>query len=657
MTIQDLEQFSPHHYTYDVRDQLKRHIYGRSDKAFAAGDAARDAIATKEQIETRQATMRAKFIEAIGGLPTSATPLNARTVGTVKCDGFRIEKIIFESRPGTFVTANLYLPDGITEPRGAVLFLCGHHGEAKHVGQYQIVCQYLVRAGLVVLSQDPVGQGERFSYYDQALGKPTVGPCTTEHDHAGFQCLPLGDSLARYFLHDAMRGVDYLRSRPEVDVSKIGVTGNSGGGTQTCLMMVCDPRISAAAPGTFLMNRQTYIYAGGPQDSEQIWPGTTAFGFDHEDFLLMMVPRPVRVLAVQYDFFPIEGTRRSVERTKRFWEICGKRGGLDLVEDASTHCYTPQLAKAAAEFFSQHLLGKKVTSSDEGITAIEPSKLWCTDSGQVRGEIEGARFVFDENRDRLARVEANRQSMPDAERRENAFAWIRERVFANRSDCDLNPRHYQSGQVDDFSVQMCLWWSQEGIFNNAFAFRDTQFEGQELPVTIAVWDDGTSQLQPHWEWISRACSSGRAVMVLDTSGVGALEPNALSAIPIHSIHGTLHKLADDLIWLDDSLTALRTYDVLRALDVINHWPGLALEDIRLYGNGRQGVYAQFAALLDERISHVDIDEDIGSYASWVGARHYESQGMLNVILPGILKHFDLPDLERWLGDRMTVVRK
>ena len=157
--------------TWNVGSQLKDHVYRRSEAAFAAGEAARDEIKTEKQLKERQRRLRRAFIKNLGGLPSSQTPLNAKVVGRIKCDGFRIEKVIFQSRPKVFVTANLYIPDGITKPRGAVQFLSGHHETAKHTPEYQVVCLYLVKAGLVVLAQDPVGQGERYSYYEKEIDK------------------------------------------------------------------------------------------------------------------------------------------------------------------------------------------------------------------------------------------------------------------------------------------------------------------------------------------------------------------------------------------------------------------------------------------------------------------------------------------------------
>ncbi|TVY05689.1 hypothetical protein [Paenibacillus cremeus] len=145
MSIQELENRVIR--LYDVKSQLKAFIYQLSEEAFEKGDRARDQIKTIEQLEDRNAWMRQKFIESMGGLPSNDSPLRPQIVGTIQCDGYRIEKIIFESRSNVFVTSNLYVPDGITSPRGAVLFLCGHLEQAKCADEYQIVCQYLTRAG------------------------------------------------------------------------------------------------------------------------------------------------------------------------------------------------------------------------------------------------------------------------------------------------------------------------------------------------------------------------------------------------------------------------------------------------------------------------------------------------------------------------------
>jgi hypothetical protein len=647
MNFGQLEKVSPGQHFYDVRDQLKWHIYHRSERAFAAGDAARDHVTTRKALHARQQAVRERFItDSLGGLPPMDTPLHPQITGTVEGDGFHIEKVIFQSRPRHYVTANLYLPDGLTGPCGAVLFVCGHAKEAKGYSEYQAVCQYLVQAGLIVLAQDPIGQGERYSYYEPALKTVTVAECCPDHDYAGAQCLPLGDSLARYFVHDSMRAIDYLCSRPEVDPKRIGITGNSGGGTQSCLMLLADPRLAAAAIGTFIMSRETYMHSGGAQDAEQIWPGFTAAGYDHEDVLLMMAPKPVRVLAVTEDFFPIEGTRRTVARCRRLWELYGKADQIDLVEDVATHAYTRPLARAAAEFFSLHLLGREATPDPERIVPFPAQALWCTRSGQVRGELEDAAFVHEVNVERLLEREQERLETPAAVRRDSAMEWLKGEVFRDRKPCDLNPRFYHRNTIDDLRVRAGIWWSQEGLFNHGIAFRDLQYDDRDLPVTLALWDGGTRSLQAHSDWIRQTCRDGRLVIVQDVVGAGALLPHSLhEGCAPEEFYGVIHKLADDLTWLDDSLAAMRIYDVLRALEMVGRWPGASDSDIRLYAHGKMGLYGRLAAALDVRIRRVEAVGGWKSYAEWVGARHYDTHNIKSLILRDMLRHFDLPDIE------------
>lgn len=644
MTLAELEQWTPQAGLYDVADVLVRHVYHRSQVAFAAGDTSRDALKTAEQIRARQAYIRIKLLEGIGGLPSSDTPLSPVVTGIVQGDGFRVEKVIFEARPKHFVTANLYVPEGIPEPGAAVLFVCGHHREAKHHPEYQAVCQRLMRAGLIVLAQDPVGQGERFGYYEAATGETTVTWGTTEHDYAGAQMLPLGDSLARYFLHDSLRAMEYLASRPEVDPARIGVTGNSGGGTQaSLLLMTASEHIAAAAPTTFIMNRETYQKTGGAQDAEQIWPQFTEAGLDHEDILLALWPKPLQVQAVTSDFFPIEGTRRTAARCRRFWELAGTPDAFALIEDDSTHAYTPSLANAAAQFFARHLLGKTVPPAEPAsICPLPMEQLWCTKSGQIRGELKGAGFAHEDNLRRGSEIAGQRKSVS----REAAVSWLRGRVSANRASGDLCPRFPFTGICGDLTFSACLWRPQEDLFNIAYLGRPTALDGKELPVTICLWDGGTRQLAEREAMIGKICGAGRAALICDVSGAGAMVPRRINGRPMDAQYGTLHKLACDLLFLGDDLLSLRVYDVLRTLDLIAAWPGVTAADIELVASGRIGVAGRLAAALDARIKRVTVADGPKSWEEWSLSRHYDPEGIYDLILHRALRYFDLPDLER-----------
>ncbi|MSU24983.1 MAG: hypothetical protein EXS32_14340 [Opitutus sp.] len=625
--------------------QLKDYIYERSRRAIAAGDAQRDALKTEAAVRQRQEEIRRTVIANLGGLPPSDTPLNPRITGTVEGRGFRIEKVIFEARPHHYVTANLYLPSNRSPGRSAaVLFLSGHHATARMAPEYQSVCQTLAHAGLIVLAQDPIGQGERLSYYEAATKRPTILAGTREHDYAGAQARFLGDTLARYFLHDAMRGIDYLLTRPEVDPARIGVTGNSGGGTQTSLVMLADPRVAAAAPVTFIMNRDTYQRTGQAQDAEQIWPGFTAAGYDHEDILLALAPKPVCVLAVTSDFFPIEGTRRTVTRDRRIWEISGKSAALELVENDSTHAYTPKLARAAAAFFAKHLTGRAAD-----FTGFEPKpfpleQIQCTASGQVRGEIADAEFVFEATAERLKAAEAARTALTAAERKSRATAWLRPQVFRDRENNPLNPRRITRGQtVGQFTVEIAFWWSQPNLGNLGMLIRARERPAGSQPVTVAIWDDGTAALSRHTEWIEAECARGRAVFVVNLAGMGPLQPDAINSGAMQEFYGTWHKLSDDLEWLGDSMVALRTYEALRAVDVLAEWPELARDDVRFHAEGRAGVHAKLATALDPRIRSCEWTGGF-KFGDFVRTRTYDAKDIKSFTLPDVLRYFDLDEL-------------
>ncbi|SDC66795.1 Acetyl xylan esterase (AXE1) [Paenibacillus sp. UNCCL117] len=632
---------------YDTRDQLKRHIYDRADRAFAAGDQARDRIAGPEQLKARQLEMKAAFLTAIGGLPETEAPLNARTAGRSEGSGYSVENVIFESRPGHYVTSNLYLPAQLEAPDAAVLFLCGHEYEAKHSPYYHEVCLRLVQAGLIVLALDPVGQGERLGFHEpgSAGGEAVWG--TREHQYLGVKSHAVGESVARYFIHDAMRAVDYLCSRQEVDPARIGVTGNSGGGTQTAMLMMCDDRIAAAAPATFIMNRQMYMHAGGVQDAEQVWPGLTAAGFDHEDLLLSFAPKPLLVLAAEYDFFPIEATRRTVARSKRFWELLGREEGLRLTTDRSLHRFTDKLAVAAAAFFAEQLAGRhpSAAADREPLPPLPAGRLICTSSGQVREEFPDARSIDDEIIVQADELERTRGASSDDRMRQESLAWLREKIVSNRKPVGLSPRRVPMGRVDDVTAEYILWWSQEGLMNSGYVFQSTEAEdGAKQPVTVCVWRGGTGSLEAHWTWIRQTCGGGRTVLVLNSSGVGPHEPYPIYARPAHGFFGVIHKLADDLIWLGDSLAALRAYDVIRCLDLIGHLDEWQSGQVDFYTEGLQGIYVRLAAAVDERVGHIAEERPVKSVADQVRSRQYEEEDVMSVVLPGLLRYCDLPEL-------------
>ena len=155
-----------------------------------------EAIASEQDLLRVQEQIHRHLLMMIGGLPTEKTPLNARVTGQVAMDGFHVEKLIYESLPGVYVTALVYVPeDGATKHPG-ILVPVGHSTNGKV--HYQALCQRLVRRGYVVIAWDPVGQGERSQFWDAKAGRSRYNLICAEHAVMGNFAYLAGTNLARW---------------------------------------------------------------------------------------------------------------------------------------------------------------------------------------------------------------------------------------------------------------------------------------------------------------------------------------------------------------------------------------------------------------------------------------------------------------------------
>ena len=284
--------------------QLYRQLQEQAYAALNRREAVFEELKSPDQIVARQKKLREFFLQQLGGLP-ERTAINARTVRTIPCDGYRIECVIFDSQPGHRITANLYLPDA-DGPVPGVVVSSGHSRTAKTADYNQRFGIMMATHGMAALCFDPIGQGERSQILNED-GQNRFSGTTTEHFLVGVGSILTGRNTARYRVWDAMRAIDYITSRPEVDGSKIGFTGCSGGGTVTSYVMALDDRIMCAAPACYLTTFRHLISSIGPQDAEQNICGQLKFGMDHPDYILMRAPSPTLISATTGDYFSIAG--------------------------------------------------------------------------------------------------------------------------------------------------------------------------------------------------------------------------------------------------------------------------------------------------------------------------------------------------------------
>ncbi|OYW09034.1 MAG: hypothetical protein B7X34_07495, partial [Acidobacteriia bacterium 12-62-4] len=343
-------------------------------------------LKTPAEIRAYGQQVREKLLRWIGGLPTERTPLNVQRTGRIEHADYRVEKIIFESQPGFFVTASLYIPTNRPGPFPAIVQPTGHSLTAKARELYQSLSIGFAKYGFVVLTYDPLGQGERRIFFDRDLGDSKVGGTTVEHQMVGIQSLLGGESLARLMIWDGMRALDLLASLPEVDPKRLGVAGCSGGGTLTAYLAALDPRVQAAAPACYISSWQEQLGGTGPQDAEQQFPDQLRDGFDHGDFLIAAAPKPYLIASTTEDFFPLAGARRTFEEAKAIYNRFGAEDKIAWFTAPGGHGMRADTRGAIYAWMRKWLQNTPGPAPEPRFTVELEEDLNASPTGQVGGE-------------------------------------------------------------------------------------------------------------------------------------------------------------------------------------------------------------------------------------------------------------------------------
>jgi len=602
---------------HDASRDLWREIEQRTSAAIELGQQLADkALETPHTLDAFQSHVRDVVEQGIGGR------LSEVVSGTAGANFFltdvlqpepqapyRIEKVSLTSPAGTRIPLNIYAPN-TSGPHPAVLFLCGHDPLGKAGHAYQQACAMFAMAGFVVATFDPLGQGERHSYLDS---KPPIAPGTTEHTYAGIPYWFSGTSLARYFLADADAVLNHLMNRTDVDASRIIATGSSGGGMLTTLMMALEPRLAGAAPAAYVTSKAEYVTTGARQDAEQILLGATAAGLDHDWLLMAMAPKPVCVLATNWDFFPIEGAIRSSARASRAWQLLGRDKDFRLARFDTPHMYHLDMAREVIEFFSKRFeLPHQPHLADFVPVTLSPTELQVTSSGQVETEEDGALFAPELLRREIAerqRVELSGHGAAPATA-QTAKAWLRAKIFAHRKPVEPNPRY-----VEGDGEWHALWRNEANIWGAGIVYGTP---AEEIH-TIAITDMGeTSRAQP-------------GTLALHVRGRGALQPHDRDQLPPENQASSTYRIITDLIGLDDSLAAAQIWDVLRAIDIF------ANREIQLVGVGYGAYLARLAAFCDPRVKALNLaDEFVDPDHFWARREYDTGRGAWHGVIPGML---------------------
>lgn len=598
-------------------------------------------IETEEGVEEYKEKVARAVSRAFGKFPRR-TPLNPRISGTLKRPGHVIERMTFESRPGCLVTANLYVPLGLKSPAPGVIAPCGHSGNGKALPLYQGFCQRLAASGFVVLMYDPFNQGERDQYHGLE-DREIVSGCCNAHNMMGKQLELLGEFFGMWRAWDGIRALDYLVTRPEVDETRIGLTGNSGGGTMSQWLWALDDRFTVVAPGCFVTTYLHNIENELPQDCEQYPPGILGAGLEMVDLMVLRAPKPALLLGQAYDYFDRRGLIRAYEDLKHFYGILGSPGNVELFIGPHGHGYHRENQEAMVRFFSSHSGTGRVVEIDT--EEVEERALWATPGGNVIDS--GAVPVYSLIAGKAQEMSSGRGSITAASLRRRVARVLN---LSARRELPryrvLRPEGPPEKRYGRYSVE-----TEEGIqvllrrrveVPERVAYLEPE-ERVSLYLPHVSVEEDLGEYEPEESWVPSP------VFTLDPRGMG-------ESMPEGGLDKFFHPYGLDYMYhgigllLEESYLGRRVHDVLSTMDLLAE-RGAGVID--LFGRGQGAILAMFAGILHRRAGTVTMKNGPGSFLEW--AKSPLVLWPASNFPRGVLKYFDMPDCRDVLGERLTVI--
>lgn len=612
-------------------------------------------FASAEDWQTHMGAVRENFRQSLGAFP-ERTPLKPQLVGILERDGYVIEKLLIESQPGFPVSVNLYRPPEITEPLPAVLNPLGHWADGKAELVVQARGIGLARQGYVALVYDPIGQGERSQHWDFATNTDPVPSSTEQHAGACLPCWLVGQTVINHMVWDGVRMLDYLETRTDVDASRIGCTGASGGGTYTMFMTALDDRIKAAVPVCSTATYERMHSKGQIGDPCQDPIGSYPDDMDMADLLMCRAPLPMQITCTTYDFFPLIGVRDVYADVLDCYTALGVPERANIFEAPAHHDYNQPMREAMYAWFNRWLKDAPGPVTEAPFTIEAPETLWCTPRGQVLLTDRNETVVsLNEKRvQQLAPAVPEIADQMEAEEhrkhiRESARAVLRYQSHPAAGDLQSVGTHTVGG----LHVEEVYFESEVDLPIPGLVFHPP---GDGPHSALVYIHDLGKEVGAHESGIpAELARAGTMVFAMDLRGWGETrwKPEVEYRPEDGALLGNDSRLAYLGYFLGEWPLTLRVIDAVRCVDLIRGRTDVDAGRVAMLGHGGAGLVALHAAALDARIQAAATYETLASY------RHITRAGQYTVpassFLPGVLLHYDLPSLVGALAPRATAI--
>ena len=643
----DLRVFETEEERESARTSFDRMLADREAEIERQLDAAVAALRTPEDVARWQQCIRENLADLLGEFPAKR-PLRPCVVGKIERRDIVIEKVLIESRPRYYVTANLYIPRGKPLPAPGVLVPCGHTVQGKATNGYHSAGMGLALKGYVAMVYDPTGQGERSECYNPKTRRHIVHPEVPQHHYTGKPLYFTNLTLAGWRTWDGLRCVDYLASRGEVDADRLAVMGNSGGGAMTMLVSCVDERIKACAashPGGSMEN--THLRGRRPPDRR---------------LYSLMAPRPCRIIVG--DASGEEANhRRKLDLMKPFYQACGCPDRLELVLVDGKHDLKLPKRAVSYEWLGRWLDHHDPSPEEPTFRRISEKRLNCTRTGQVLGSIKRTRTMQQINAARVEKLAPKRKAGKTPGALASQLNALRKRVSERNGfraePSELNTRVVGTAELDGVTVERLVFESEPGMPVPALLFRPDNCPPQ-APVVVHTGEGGKPQSTDERTLPARLAQGGLPVLSVDVRDTGETSLCEIDHSDMWPEKGWTWRDFNGARWLHDrlairalsigrSLPGMRALDVIRAVDLCERHDGLAGRPVLLAGEGAGGIWSMLAAALDERPAATVAIKALAAWRLITDNAEYNQFG--HNWLPGALLDFDIPDLPALIAPR------
>ncbi len=607
---------------------------------------------TKENWPATQTRMRAQLQHMLGLDPwPERTPLQPVITGTVDGDGYVVEKLHFQSRPGLYVTANFYRPKEVSKPLPAILYVCGHSNVVENgvsMGNktgYHHHGVWFARHGYVCLIIDTIQLGE------------IRGEHHGTHSKGRWWWPSRGYTPAGVEAWNGIRALDYLETRPEVDRTRFGITGRSGGGAYSWWIAALDERIKAAVPVAGITTQKNHILDGAIEGHCDCMFMVNTERWEFDRVAALVAPRPLLIANTDSDgIFPLDGVVEIFNRTRALYRKLGKETQIGLHITEGPHKDTQPLNTGAFHWLNRWLKGTdRMDLTDEPARKVhEPRELKVFTTIPADEKVTTADEWF---------VPAFTAKAPPA----TAAEWAQLRdgwMKALREDCfrawPATPGKMLAEKpavhtAEGLRLTTTRFASEDPFTPPLWLLHRDDVPPEQLDLVVLNilddqgWDEFRSLAAaafpaefPGATPATAALAEARK-MLLGTKwamayttprGVGAENWRALS--PTKQTH-----LKRRLLLLGESLESGQVWDIQQAAAALRTLPGLAKIPLWLQSEHTMAANTLYASLFIPEVTRLDLHA--------LPTSHREGPTYLNV-----LRHLDLPQAAALAAERSTL---